>query len=76
MMNLVLHRIRRGTLMCANVLSEMRGLGAGDRHRCYRVVLSNPPFSGQVPGESLRQALPTRSKKSELLFLALLVEVE
>ena len=73
MMNLVLHGIRRGTLKCANVLSEMSGLTEDDRHRRYRVILSNPPFAGQIPRESLRQDLPTRSKKSELLFLALML---
>ena len=73
MMNLVLHGIRRGTLKCANVLSEVSGLTEDDRHRRYRVILSNPPFAGQIPRESLRRDLPTQSKKSELLFLPLML---
>lgn len=73
MMNLVLHGIRRANLKRANVLSEMSGLTEDDLHRRYRVILSNPPFAGQVPGESIRRDLPTRSKKSELLFLALML---
>ena len=74
MMNLVLHRIRPGTVKCANVLSEMSGLSEDDRHGRYRVTLSKPPFAGQLPRESLREDMPTRSKKkSELLFLALML---
>lgn len=73
MMNLVLHGIRHANLKRANVLSEMSGLTEDDLHRRYRVLLSNPPFAGQVPGESIRRDLPTRSKKSELLFLALML---
>ena len=73
MMNLVLHGIRRAGLKRANVLSEMSGLTQDDLHRRYRAILSNPPFAGQIPRESMRRDLPTRSKKSELLFLALML---
>lgn len=73
MMNLVLHGIRNARLKRANVLSEMSGLTEDDLSRRYRVILSNPPFAGQIPKESIRQDLPTKSKKSELLFLALML---
>ncbi len=72
-MNLVLHGIRRARLKRANVLSEMSGLTEDDLNRSYAVILSNPPFAGQVPKESIRRDLPTRAKKSELLFLALML---
>ncbi len=72
-MNLVLHGIRRANLKRANVLSEMSGLTEDDLNRRYAVILSNPPFGGQIPAESIRQDLPSRSKKSELLFLALML---
>ena len=72
-MNLVLHGIRRARLKRANVLSEMSGLTENDLNRSYAVILSNPPFAGQVPKESIRRDLPTRAKKSELLFLALML---
>ena len=72
-MNLVLHGIRRALLKRANVLSEMSGLTEDDLNRRYRVILSNPPFAGQIPRESIRQDLPSKSKKSELLFLALML---
>ncbi len=73
MMNLVLHGIRGARLKRANVLSEMSGLTEDDLHRRYKVILSNPPFAGQIPKESIRADLPTKSKKSELLFLALMM---
>lgn len=74
MMNLVLHGIRKAKLKRANVLSEMSGLTEEDLHRKYKVILSNPPFAGVLPRDSIRQDLPTSSKKSELLFLALMLE--
>ena len=73
MMNLVLHGIRGARIKRANVLSEMSGLTEEDLHRRYRVILSNPPFAGQIPSESVRADLPTRSKKSEILFLSLMM---
>ena len=73
MMNLVLHGIRGARIKRANVLSEMSGLTDDDLHRRYQVILSNPPFAGQIPRESVRADLPTRSRKSELLFLALMM---
>ena len=75
MMNLVLHGIRGARLERANVLSEMSGLTEDDLHRCYKVILSNPPFAGQIPKESVRADLPTKSKQSELLFLALFLRL-
>ena len=73
MMNLVLHGIRRANLKRGNVLSEMSGLTDDDLNRRYRVILSNPPFAGQIPSESIRQDLPSKSRKSELLFLGLML---
>jgi type I restriction enzyme M protein len=51
----------------------MSGLTEDDVTRRYQVILSNPPFAGQIPKESIRQDLPTKSKKSELLFLGLML---
>ncbi|MDE2888638.1 MAG: class I SAM-dependent DNA methyltransferase [Gemmatimonadota bacterium] len=73
MMNLVLHGIRRANLKRGNVLSEMSGLTEEDLNRRYRVILSNPPFAGQIPSESIRQDLPSKSRKSELRFLGLML---
>jgi len=74
MMNLVLHSIRRANVKRANTLSEMGGLSDDDLRRRYKVILSNPPFAGVLPKESIRKDLPTSSKKSELLFLGVMME--
>ena len=74
MMNLVLHGIRNSKVKRANTLSEMGGLTEDDLARRYKVILSNPPFAGVLPKESIRKDLPTNSKKSELLFLGVMME--
>lgn len=74
MMNLVLHGIGHAQVKRANVLSEHGGLSEADIDRKYKVLLANPPFAGQLPSESIRADLPTKAKKSELLFLALMME--
>src|SRR5208283_5436206 len=74
MMNLVLHGIRNAHVKRANALSELGGLSDDDLNRKYKVILSNPPFAGMLPTDSIRKDLPTQSKKSELLFLGLAME--
>jgi type I restriction enzyme M protein len=74
MMNLVLHGIRHARLKRANSLSDMGGLSEDDLRRRYKVILANPPFAGQLPKDSIRSDLPTNSKKSELLFLSLMMQ--
>lgn len=74
MMNLVLHGIRQANVKRANALSDMGGLSEDDLSRRYKVILSNPPFAGVLPKESIRKDLPTNSKKSELLFLGIMME--
>ncbi len=74
MMNLVLHGIRNANVKRGNTLSDMGGLTEDDLSRRYKVILSNPPFAGVLPKESIRKDLPTNSKKSELLFLGVMME--
>jgi len=74
MMNLVLHGVRNAHVKRANALSELGGLTEDDLQRKYKVILSNPPFAGVLPKESIRTDLPTNSKKSELLFLGVIME--
>ena len=74
MMNLILHGIRHARLKRGNALSEHGGLTEEDLARRYKVILSNPPFAGQIPKDSIRADLLARSKKSELLFLGLMME--
>ena len=73
-MNLILHGIRHSNLKRGNSLSEHGGLTEEDLARRYNVILSNPPFAGQIPKDSVRPDLFTNSKKSELLFLGLVME--
>jgi len=74
MMNLVLHGLRGAKVRRANSLSETAGLSEDERDRRYKVILSNPPFAGQLPRDSIRSDLPTNSKKTELLFFSLVME--
>ena len=74
MMNLVLHGIRKASLKRGNALSELGGLTEDDLRRRYKVILSNPPFAGVLPKESIRSDLPTNSKKSELLFMGVMMK--
>jgi len=73
-MNLIMHGIGKARLKRANVLSEMGGLNEDDLKRRYDVILSNPPIKGVLPKDSFRNDLPTKSKKSDLLFLGLIME--
>ncbi len=74
MMNLVLHGIENAPVKRGNTLSEVGGLTEDDLARKYKVILSNPPFAGTLPKDSIRKDLPTNSKKSELLFLGVMME--
>ena len=74
MMNLVLHGIRKASLKRGNTLSELGGLTEDDLRRRYRVILSTPPFAGALPRESIRSDLATHTKKSELLFLGVMMK--
>ncbi len=74
LMNLVLHGVPKARLRRANTLSETGGLTEDDKNRRYKVILANPPFAGLLPKDSIRSDLPTNSKKSELLFLAIMMD--
>ena len=74
LMNLVLHGVPKARIRRANALSETGGLTEDDRNRRYKVILANPPFAGLLPKDSIRSDLPTNSKKSELLFLAIMMD--
>jgi type I restriction enzyme M protein len=74
MMNLILHGLRQARIKRANTLSEMGGLTEEDMRRQYKVILSNPPFAGTLPKDSLRSDLDMGGKKSELLFMAAIMK--
>jgi type I restriction enzyme M protein len=73
-MNLVLHGVPKARIRRANALSETGGLTEDDKNRRYKVIIANPPFAGLLPKDSIRSDLPTNSKKSELLFLAIMMD--
>lgn len=73
-MNLVLHGLQNANVKRGNTLSEFGGLTEEDLRRRYKVILSNPPFAGTIPKDSMRTDLPTDSKKSELLFLSVMMQ--
>ena len=73
-MNMVLHGLMKANVKRGNTLSEMGGLTEEDLYRQYKVILSNPPFAGVLPKESIRENLPKNTKKSELLFLAVMMD--
>ena len=72
-MNLALRGIRKANLKWGNALSELGGLTEDDLGRRYKVILSNPPFGGVLPKGSIHPDLPIHSKKSELLFLGVMM---
>ena len=74
LMNLVLHGVPKARIRRANALSETGGLTEDDKSRRYKVIIANPPFAGLLPKDSIRSDLPTNSKKSELLFLAIMMD--
>lgn len=73
-MNLVLHGLQNANVKRGNTLSEFGGLTDDDLRREYKIILSNPPFAGTIPKDSMRTDLPTNSKKSELLFLSVMMK--
>lgn len=73
-MNMVLHSVPKANIRRVNSLSSVGGMSDEDVKRKYSVILSNPPFAGALPQESIREDLPTNSKKSELLFLSVMMQ--
>lgn len=72
-MNLLLHGVEAATVERRDSLAE--GVGSDDGE--YSLVLANPPFAGSVDAESIANDLTrmVKTKKTELLFLALMLRV-
>lgn len=72
-MNLQLHGIENPTLIGKDALSE----GNADIREQYSVILANPPFKGSLDYDSVESSLlkVVKSKKTELLFLALMLRM-
>ena len=67
-MNMLLHGVDNPNIEYKDSLSEMN-----DDHDKYTLVLANPPFKGSLDHEAVSTELLkiTKTKKTELLFLAL-----
>lgn len=71
-MNMMLHGVERPNIMYRDSLSEQNK----DEEK-YTLVLANPPFKGSLDYESVSADLlkVTKTKKTELLFLALMLRM-
>ncbi|WP_245571007.1 HsdM family class I SAM-dependent methyltransferase [Glaciibacter superstes] len=71
-MNLLLHGVENPTMERADSLAESH-----PRTDAYTLVLANPPFAGSLDYETTAKDLlqVVKTKKTELLFLALMIRV-
>jgi type I restriction enzyme M protein len=72
-MNMLLHGVEAPDIRYRDSLSE----GASDDPEKYTLVLANPPFAGSLDYESTSRDLQrvVKTKKTELLFLALFLKL-
>jgi type I restriction enzyme M protein len=70
-MNMLLHGIENPNLTGKDSLSDSNA----DNRKKYMLILANPPFKGSLDFDSVAKDLlsTVRTKKTELLFLALLI---
>ncbi len=69
-MNLMLHGIEQPNFHWTDALSK-----AFNEEKCYDVVLANPPFKGAIDAGDVNPTLPTKVKKTEILFLHLFLRL-
>jgi type I restriction enzyme M protein len=69
-MNLMLHGIQHPRFFYMDTLSK-----AFNDEKSLDVVLMNPPFKGKMDESDINPLLPTKVKKTELLFLHLILRV-
>src|SRR6266567_1243284 len=69
-MNLMLHGIERPRFHYKDTLSK-----SFNEEKCYDVVLANPPFKGAIDSADVNSTLPTRVRKTEILFLHLFLRL-
>ena len=69
-MNLMLHGIERPNFHWTDTLSK-----AFNEERRYDVVLANPPFKGAIDAADVNPTLPSKVKKTEILFLHLFLRL-
>jgi type I restriction enzyme M protein len=69
-MNLMLHGLSHPNFRYADTLSK-----SFNEEKQYDVVLANPPFKGAIDSSDVNPTLPTRYRKTELLFLHLFLRL-
>jgi type I restriction enzyme M protein len=69
-MNLMLHGLTAPRFHYTDTLSK-----AFDEESRYDVVLANPPFKGAIDASDVNATLPTKVKKTEILFLHLFLRL-
>src|SRR5438552_2742334 len=69
-MNLMLHGIERPRFHYMDTLSK-----SFNEEKCYDLVLANPPFKGAIDAADINPTLPTRVRKTEILFLHLFLRL-
>jgi len=69
-MNLLLHGLTSPHFHYADTLSK-----SFNDERAYDLVLANPPFKGAIDEADVNPSLPTRIKKTEILFLHLFLRL-
>jgi type I restriction enzyme M protein len=69
-MNLMLHGLTSPQFHYADTLSK-----GFNEESIYDVVLANPPFKGAVDAEDVNPSLPTRVKRTEILFIHLFLRL-
>jgi type I restriction enzyme M protein len=69
-MNLMLHGLTSPRFHYADSLSK-----SFNEELAYDVVLANPPFKGAIDATDVNPSLPTRVKKTEILFLHLFLRL-
>jgi type I restriction enzyme M protein len=72
-MNMLMHGVEAPDIGYRDSLSD----GAGDDKGKYSLILANPPFAGSLDYETTSKSLiqTVKTKKTELLFLALFLEL-
>src|SRR6266540_6855153 len=69
-MNLMLHGLTAPRFHYADALSK-----AISEEKRYDLVLANPPFKGAIDSADVNPTLPTKCKKTEILFLHLFLRL-
>jgi type I restriction enzyme M protein len=69
-MNLMLHGIEMPNFRYTDTLSKVF-----NEERVYDLVLANPPFKGAIDASDVNPSLPTKVKKTEILFLYLFLRL-